>query len=311
MTARLSRATDNFGYRTPVYPGYFADPFVLKTADGYVAYGTGAMVDGRAFQVLASADLVHWHRLSGALELLPPELGSDYWAPEVVVMEGRFWLYYSVGHGDRGHHIRVAVADKAVGPFVDQGVDLTPDELFAIDPNPFQDVDGRWYLCYARDVLDGQRVGTSLAVDELTAMTRLAGAPTAVLTPTADWQIYERGRLMYGRTLDWHTLEGPCVARRQGRYYLLYSGGSWQEPTYAVSWAVADHPRGPWREAGADAARLLQTVPGELIGPGHNCVTTGLDGGELIVYHAWDRTRVRRQMYIEPLSWTSTGPRLG
>ena len=48
------------------------------------------------------------------------------------------------------------------------------DELFAIDPHPFHD-DGRWYLYYARDVLDADRVGTHLAVAELSDMTALAG----------------------------------------------------------------------------------------------------------------------------------------
>ena len=42
--------------------------------------------------------------------------------------DGRWWMYYSCGEGDTGHSLRVAVADSPVGPYVDQGVDLTPDE---------------------------------------------------------------------------------------------------------------------------------------------------------------------------------------
>ena len=89
------------------------------------------------------------------MEPAAAELGTDYWAPEVVEADGRFWLYYSVGHGDAGHHLRVAVADHPFGPFRDTGVNLTPHEQFAIDPHPFRDDDGTWYLFYARDVLDG------------------------------------------------------------------------------------------------------------------------------------------------------------
>src|SRR5215212_7247438 len=116
-------------YRNPVHDAYFADPFVLATEDGYVAIGTG------------------------------------FWAPEVAHAEGRWWMYYSVGDGDVGHHLRVAVADDPTGPYVDQGVDLTPDERFAIDPSPFRADDGSWWLFFARDVLDDERVGTMLAVD--------------------------------------------------------------------------------------------------------------------------------------------------
>ena len=58
-------------YRNPVYPGYFADPFVVPTAEGYVAVGTGRVVDGRVFEVLRSPDLVHWEHAGGALDPLP------------------------------------------------------------------------------------------------------------------------------------------------------------------------------------------------------------------------------------------------
>ena len=58
----------------------------------------------------------------------------------------------------------MAVADSPLGPFRDLGLDLTPDESFAIDAHPFLDDDGRRYLFFARDVLDAERPGTQLAV---------------------------------------------------------------------------------------------------------------------------------------------------
>jgi arabinan endo-1,5-alpha-L-arabinosidase len=307
----MPMATPRIAYRNPVYPGYFADPFVLRTATapspGYVAYGTGKIVDGRAFEVLVSPDLVHWESVGGALERIDPAAGSDYWAPEVAERDGRFWMYYSVGHDDVGHRLRVAVSDVPVGPFIDCGVDLAPEERFAIDPSPFRDIDGTDYLFYARDDLDGERVGTMLAVDVLDGPTTLRGDARSVLRPTDDWQIYQRQRSMYGRVYDWHTLEGPSVVRRGDRYWCFYSGGSWQQPGYAVATAVASHPLGPWVEP-ARERRLLQTVPGRVLGPGHNCVVVGPHGGDVIVYHAWDPTVTARRMCIDPVEWTSGGP---
>ena len=294
-------------YRNPVYDGYFADPFVLRCGDRYLAYGTGSIIDGRAFEVLESRDLNHWRRVGGALQLVAHELGGDYWAPEVVHAENRFWMYYSVGTGDVGHHLRVAVADAPEGPFVDQNVNLTPHERFAIDPHPLLGEDGRWYLFYARDVLDAPRVGTALAVDAMPTMASLAGRPVAVVSPSADWQLYQRDRPMYGGVYDWHTLEGPSVAYRQGRYYCLYSAGSWLNESYCVSWAVADHPLGPWTEPDVDR-RLLVSVPGHVRGPGHNSLVTTPGGTDLLVYHAWDEAMERRQLWIEPLRWTQHGP---
>jgi beta-xylosidase len=294
-------------FANPVFREYFADPFVLAVDGGYVAYGTGELVDGRAFAVLRSDDLVRWTRVGGALEPLAEEWATDYWAPEVAVHEGVYHMYYSVGAGDQGHRLRVATADVATDPFTDCGIVLTPGERFAIDPHPFRDADGTWYLFYAHDVLDGERAGTTIAVDRLVTMTELAGEPRTLLRASADWQRYRRDREMYGDTYDWHTLEGPFVVVRDGRYHLLYSGGAWEEPGYGVSYAVADHPLGPYREPVTGPA-VLRTLPDAVLGPGHNSVVRGPDGADWLVYHAWDVARTRRQMWIDRLRWDADGP---
>ena len=305
---QFSVATARRTYRNPVYDGYFADPFVLRWEGRYIAYGTGSWVDGRVFEILESPDLASWTRVGGAMEPAAAELGTDYWAPEVVEADGRFWLYYSVGHGDTAHHLRVAVADHPFGPFRDAGVNLTPHERFAIDPHPFRDVDGTWYLYYARDVLTAARVGTQIAVAVLPSMTTLAGPGTTVLEASADWQLYEAQRSMYGATYDWYTLEGPAIRHRDGTYYCFYSGGSWLTEGYAVAWASAPSPLGPWTEPAAEAGRLLAAVPGHVRGPGHNSIVTTHGGTDVLVYHAWDEASTKRMMCIDALEWQDDGP---
>ncbi len=296
-------------YTNPVYPHYFADPFVLLHADVYYAYGTGVTAPGsnRVFEVLTSNDLVHWRSLGHALEPLGAEF-TDYWAPEVAFANGKFYLYYSAGMGDAGHRLRVAVSGQPEGPFIDSGVNLTPDEPFAIDASPFQDDDGQWYLYFARDFLDGQRPGTGLSVAKLEEMTRLSTQVHTVLRASQDWQLYARQREMYGQVLDWHTLEGAFVVKREGRYYCFYSGGAWTNLSYGVSYAVADHPLGPWSESVAAAPTLLRTVPDHVIGPGHNSVVPGPDGEDYLIYHAWDVAHTGRRMCIDRLIWTPHGP---
>lgn len=294
-----------------LYDGYFADPFVLRTADGYVAYGTdpGTTLE-REFEVLTSTDLVRWSSHGGALERPTDARGADWWAPEVAHADGRWWMYYSVGDGAEGHHIRVAAADDPLGPFVDLGVNLTPDESFAIDAHPFQDDDGRWYLFFARDVLEGQRPGTHLAVVPLRDMTTVDGPASVAVQPTADWQIFERQRAIHGGVFDWHTLEGPSVVHRDGRYWMTYSGGAWTGAGYAVSWAVADSPTGPWTAAPADAVPLLRTTD-DLVGPGHNSLTVAPDGGDVIVFHAWNAARTRRELHVSRIDFSGEAPRVG
>ena len=295
-----------------LYTGYFADPFVLKTGEGYVAYGTcperSAEDDGCEFIVLTSGDLLTWRSHGGALKRVDPALGTDYWAPEVAHADGRWWMFYSVGHDIAGHHIRVAVADSPLGPFSDLGANLTPDELFAIDPHPFQDADGGWYLFFARDVVDADRPGTHLAVAPIEGMSRL-GPIVEVLKPYADWQMYERSREIHGAIYDWHTLEGPSVVRRRGRYWMTYSGGAWTGEGYAVAWAVAESPLGPWRPAPESAPALLQTS-GDLLGPGHNSLTVDPYGEDVIIFHSWDAARTRREMYGRRIVFEDDGPRV-
>lgn len=292
-----------------LFDGYVADPFVLRTEHGYVAYGTNPLATegDRVFEALESPDLRQWTSHGPVLVRPDAALGSDFWAPEVARRDGAYWMHYSVGQGISGHHIRAARSDSPLGPFVDSGENLTPGELFAIDAHPFQDVDGEWYLFYARDVLTGDRPGTALAVDRMPSPMQLAGEPVDVLLPFADWQLYEAKRHIHGAAYDWHTLEGPSVVWRAGRYWLTFSGGSWEGDGYGVSWASAPHPLGPWTAADATHPRLLETDQG-LIGPGHNSLVVGPDGGDVIVFHAWNHPRTRRELFAATVRFDQDGP---
>jgi beta-xylosidase len=308
-------------YTNPVYPDYFADPFVWKHEGVYYAIGTGAHeaageVGDTIFPLLRSLDFAHWEAAGNALVRPPAELGHSFWAPEVTYHDGRFYLYYSVGHEDKDHQLRVAIAHNPLGPYIDSGnalIDLSTCP-FAIDPDPFRDVDGQWYLFYARDFLDednGYRHGTAIVVDRLVDMTRLAGDERTVLRARSDWQRFMTDRPMYGGVFDWHTLEGPCVRRHGELYYCFYSGGRWETDTYGVDFGVADNVLGPYSDIGNEAGpRILRTIPGKVIGPGHNSMVKAPDDStDYIIYHAWDREGTARRLCVDRIDWTSYGPR--
>jgi beta-xylosidase len=308
-------------YQNPVWPGYFADPFVLRSGGVYFAYGTGEGLaeslagEPCAFAILRSTDLAHWEPAGAALKLDPAGARSRaYWAPEVAAEANQFFLYYSSAPEDRDelHRLHVAIADQPTGPFIDAGPVLPESEGFCIDAHPFRDPEtGRWHLFFAKDFFE-QRTGTGLAVVPLTSdMRRAAGPSRLVLQANADWQIYQRNRPLYGRQWTaWHTVEGPCVVARGGRYYCFYSGGNWRTDDYGVSYAVADEPLGPYVHAPENGPVVLRGRAGEVLGPGHNSHATGPDGTtEFLVYHAWDVQRKVRRMSIDRLIWTSKGPR--
>lgn len=302
-------------YTNPVFLANFPDPFVLRFNGCYYAYATSpervTSVGQPVFPMLSSRDLVNWEEHGRALAALDLPGIDAYWAPEVAYADGKFYMYYAAGNdADPNHHLRVAIAEHPLGPWQDSGRNLTPGEIFAIDAHPFRDPqDGRWYLYYARDSLNPPFAGTGLAVDELATMEELAGAPREVLRPFSDWQVFELKRAIK-QNLDWYTVEGPFVMRMADRYVCFYSGGRWENPNYGVSYAVADHPQGPWQEeVGADGPPLLRTVPGKVIGPGHNSAIVGPDLlTYYMVYHGWDPNCTARFPRIDRLAWEGGRP---
>ena len=275
-------------YLNPVHARDFPDPYVLKFAGEYFAYCTGFWRDGRCFGVMRSRDLVAWEELAGALAPLPGE-HPCYWAPEVYYRDGKFLMYYSVGN-EALMHVRVAVAARPAGPFADSGRRLTREE-FAIDPHVFTDRDGSRYLFYATDFLAHTNVGTGTVVDRLIDDFTPEGRPRPVTRARYDWQVYDPARKEKGG-VRWHTVEGPFVLERKGRYYEMFSGGNWQNLSYGVSYATSEAVLADdeW-EQHADGVKVLpviRTIPGKVVGPGHNSVVRAPDGGQLIcVYHRW------------------------
>ncbi len=314
-----------------VYAAYFADPFVWQSEGRYYAIGTGrdeavGAADQRSravasvFPLLQSTDLRHWQPAGHAL--IPPEAihGQTYWAPEIAFADGLWYLYYSVGHGDSRHQLRVAVSERVLGPYRDLAQLTDPDQIaFAIDPHPFRDDDGRWYLFHARDFLSTEdetgaavHAGTALVVSELTSMTSLGPLTHTVLRARSDWQLYAAQRAMYGQVFDWHTLEGPSVIKEGGRYYCFYSGGCWQNETYGVDYAVAEHVMGPYHTLEkASHPRMLRTDPLGEIGPGHCSILTVAESQQRwMIYHAWDPQMTARRMHVASLAFDGQNPQL-
>lgn len=280
--------TSDDHYLNPVYGHSFPDPFILKFRGEYFGYSTGLARDGSVFQVIRSFDLVDWHELRGAMVRLETD-DPFYWAPEVTYYNGKFYLYYSVGN-ETLMHLRVAVADKPDGPFIDSGHRLTTQE-FAIDPHVFRDDDGRWFMFYATDFLTHTHIGTGTVVDRMIDPFTLAGEPRPVSRAKHDWQVYDPARREKGG-VKWHTVEGPTVLKRKGLYFEMFSGGNWQNVSYGVSYAVTDDIDADqeWHQHsdGITTLPILRTLPGEVIGPGHNSVIRGPNNRELYcVYHRW------------------------
>ena len=70
---------------------------------------------------------------------------------------------------------------------------------------------------------------------------------------------------------------------KDGKYYFMWSAGSWTNGTYHVNYAVSDSPIGGWTGATA----VLEAQEGIADGPGHHGYlhVEGTEDDWLIVYH--------------------------
>ena len=276
-------------YTNPVFNSSFPDPFILKFGDTFYGFSTG-LTDAadRVFPLIRSRDLVRWELVGGAMDPLATA-PIHYWAPEVTYFNGVFYLYYSCGN-EIHMEIRVATSTRPDGGFRDSGVCLTRED-FAIDPHVFIDSEGDRYLFYATDFLTHTHIGTGTVVDRLPDWFHLEGNPRPVTRARFDWQVYDPRRAEKGN-VRWHTVEGPAVIKRKGKYFQMFSGGNWQNESYGVGYAVGKDLQGTgeWEQPidGAVVRPILQSMGGQILGPGHNSVVLGPNNRELFcVYHSW------------------------
>jgi arabinan endo-1,5-alpha-L-arabinosidase len=96
----------------------------------------------------------------------------------------------------------------------------------------------------------------------------LNGEPTLVLANDLDW--------------EGHLIEGPWVARQEGRYWLFYAGNDFCTPDYGIGVAVADLALGPYEKR---RELLLRSVP-SWWAPGHASVAPGAGGEPQLFFHA-------------------------
>jgi beta-xylosidase len=260
---------DTQTYSNPILTeGYPADPHVILVDGTYYLYAT---THGRGFDAWTSKDLVNWKHRGPVWET--PQGGA--WAPDVfhnVRGDGKFYLYYTdddpnAPPGPLDKQVGVAVSNSPLGPFEDKKV-LTAG---SIDGHLFQDDDGRYYFYYV-EIVGGFKIFAQPMADPLTPH----GERVEVLRPTEPWEM-----------VSGHVTEGPFILKRDGTYYLTYSGTGADSPNYAIGYATSKSPLGPFVKHPGNpiAHRSDESAEPAIYGPGHHCVVTGPDGKMWMVYH--------------------------
>lgn len=286
-------------YMNPVYAKDFPDPFVLRDGDKYYAYAT--QTRGTGFQIMESPDLVHWKNL--VLDFPIPWARDHYWAPEVVHHKDKYYLTYSARDSKaRKHHIAIATADRATGPFRHHDFLVRGDDnkVGVIDATHFFEPDGSAALVYSEET--PRRIVLRMAAADLLSV---GGEVTELIRPDLDWE--------HGVT------EAPSIVLRAGVYHLFYSAGPYEGTKaggrYAVGHAASRSLKGPYKKS---PRPILESVEGALYGPGHQTVINTDDGQWWMMYHAWDavgqprygENPSGRTLRLDRIEWAGDEPRV-
>ncbi len=252
------------------------DPFIMLYQDTYYAYGTEA-ADG--ITVYTSNDLISWKKMDQlALHKEDTWANRWFWAPEVYVVNGKFYMYFSANE-----HIAVAVSDSPLGPFKQTEKKPMLEGEKCIDNSLFIDDDGKPYLFFDR-FNDGLNIWSAeLEKDLIHIKTNTLKKCIHVSQP---WEE------------EWPRVnEGAFITKHNGVYYLTYSGNSYECQCYGIGYATATSINGPWTKY--EKNPIFQKVGG-LVGIGHSAMFKDKDGNLRIVFHAHNnQTKIHpRHMYI-------------
>lgn len=210
-----------------------ADPFIIKHDGWYYIYGTE---DPEGIVVHRSQDMKTWSKRCGkakkGLAMHKDDVWGNrmFWAPEVYKIGNKFIMTYS-----SDLHICYAESDSPCGPFKQtKKSPYLPDER-GIDASIFIDDNGKAYMFWVR-LMKG---GNIIWVAEMTQDLRNIKIETAKELIDVEENTWEKrmGRIA----------EGPLTIKYKGKYYLTYSCNDFRSQEYAVGFAVADNPLGPYK----------------------------------------------------------------
>ncbi|KAH8892572.1 family 43 glycosyl hydrolase [Thozetella sp. PMI_491] len=245
--------------RSPVLPGYYADPNIAVYGNTYYIYATSDGVagwGGNTFYVWSSPDLVEWTRseqpfltLNGTAGNVPWATGNA-WAPTITERNGTYYFYFSGQNPTYNRKtIGAAVATDPKGPWTAQPTAMiTNGESVssgqAIDPCAFFDpVSGKYYLFWG----NGSPLFAELGDD----MVSVKSGTIAAISGLTDFR------------------EGSFVVYRKGLYHMTYSIDDTGSENYRIGYATSTSVSGPWTYRGV----ILQKDPAQgILATGHNSI---------------------------------------
>jgi beta-xylosidase len=183
----------------------------------------------------------------------------------VIRKDGYYYLFicgndmYHDGDGGIGY-VR---ADRPEGPYKDVLGRPLLDKIIngaqPIDQYIFKDDDGTYYMYYG----GWEHCNVCILNDDFTGF-----------VPFPDGQ-------MFKEVTPKGYVEGPFMFKKDGKYYFMWSEGTWTRDDYRVAYAIADNPLGPFERI----ETILEQDPQVGTGAGHHSVVHEPKSGKWYIFY--------------------------
>ncbi|MCR4589138.1 MAG: glycoside hydrolase family 43 protein [Lachnospiraceae bacterium] len=233
---------------------HISDPFILADEKTGLYYTYVQFVDPKrfpdlvekeaCFYVLSSPDLVHWSVPKVCFRKGSFWADKDYWAPELHVWKGRYYLISSFRADGKMRGCQCLVADSPEGPFTPVGDGpVTPAGWQCLDGTLYVDRDGAPWMVFCHEwmqVYDGQICAIPLKDD----LSQAIGDPVILFRASdAPW----RGNNAADAGL---VTDGPFLHHLPGGELIMLWSSFSERGGYTVGYArsLSGLITGPWQQ---------------------------------------------------------------
>lgn len=248
------------------------DPFILPWEGTYYLYASDYSHD---FIVYTSSDLENW-TAPVKVTALPKNFWAtkDFWAPEVHVYQGSFYLFATMYSEKRNRGTQIFRSDSPLGPFVpiSEGP-ATPEDWMCLDGTLFVE-DGTPYMVFCHEWLQIHN-GTMCYMPMSSDLSHAIEEPK-VMFSAADYPFVRRCPAVRSHPGGGYVTDGPFLHRsKTGELLMIWS--SFGEKGYLQSVLRSDNGKlsGNWHHQ-----NLLFETDG-----GHGMLFTGFDGQLRLALH--------------------------
>lgn len=291
-------------FHNPSFPGGGQDPSIIRWKGNYYLVqsrsGIIRVYRSPTLTGLRSAEGVRvWWKFKDGSDL------NDLWAPELVALDGKFYIYVAAARNGvhESRRMYVLEAEQPTGPYVFKGQITDASDRWAIDGSVIERA-GRRYFVWSGWEGNVADKGQNLYIARMSNPWTIVGPRHLLSSPTKAWERIGREPIN----------EGPQPLYRGGRTFLVYSASHSMTDDYCLA-LLSYKGRGEltdqrsWTKS--DGCVFSKNVAGGVYGPGHNVLVPSKDGREIWnVYHAnavsgcgWSCRTIRMQK----VNWRADG----